>query len=280
MPILLLGVFFVIDPWLTKAASKGVQNLQNPDAPPDSMTESLLKGDEEAGFSQEGPSEMTRGLDVQQRQDVESSSDERDATPSNRLSAAVACLLLFAYSALTDGALRLLHCVTIGTGSASKDVLFFAGATACNAHGLRTGMSVMFALLFIVPATPVAVWMLRKLPLPTSSALSISVKRVRWPQNPVMLVVQENACSPFKKRHWHWNAALVLQVSVLLVGDVHLYYALIPTSPLLFVWLPCSIQRLITVMCGTLFTDSVSTSVGVMAVSMFYMLLQVVTSLL
>jgi predicted outer membrane repeat protein len=163
-----------------------------------------------------------------------------DQGQSNRVPfySAVACLLLYCYTAFAQHTIRLLNCVDAGDADL---VLKYAGSYGCDLMGWRKLVITLTAFLISLPALPILCWLLL-------SQRWIAVRLIHthlWvllQSSTLLRAVLSHAVQPFDAKYWHWAAMLVL-------------------------------QRLMTVMCNALSTTSVAASVGEALVSLMFLML-------
>jgi hypothetical protein len=162
-------------------------------------------------------------------------------------------MFLYCYSSVTSAVFQLMNCTSVCSNhnNECQDVLFYAGNEDCDFAGWQFVLILLFVLV-LLPVIPVLVWVLKSLPSSwkissyvTSLGIRIASTSVfkAMKLSPIAEASRASATAPYKPRHWHWAALLVL-------------------------------QRLGMVSIGVFFEEGVETSVGMMCISAWFLMFQ------
>jgi hypothetical protein len=156
---------------------------------------------------------------------------------------AVACLLLFSFSAFTDSTLRLLYFVDVPTGDKQQleRVLFYDGSTRTG--GWQVSIFFLLAIIIAAPLLPVSLWLLCQLPS-TWPLGRWARQHTRMGKVEVLQALRRYALEPYVEKCWHWTPLLTL-------------------------------QRVFTVMCISLAQQRSEAALGVAVLSLWFLLFQV-----
>jgi hypothetical protein len=122
-----------------------------------------------------------------------------------RVPGALAKLLLFAYSTLTDTTLELLNCVPLP--GHDEHVVFRAGGEKCG--GWQAPLYALLVLLVLLPIVPLLVFAGRR--LPPLSRLGTVAHAILVPAHPAAQALHSSLTNEFFVDQWHWPALLALQ---------------------------------------------------------------------
>jgi hypothetical protein len=175
----------------------------------------------------------------QQRKHEEVDDDEVDSHRSS-LWGAVACLGLFSFTNFAESVLRLLNCLPIDGTS----VLYFAGEVECRVSWQWT--IILLLLIMLIGLFYTVLLRMSEEPALTRFLAPLPRPSVTLLRRPAVRALRQHATEPFHEGHWHWTAVLML-------------------------------QRLLTVMCQSLSTEALVSSLGVTVVSFFFSLIQLYT---
>jgi hypothetical protein len=147
---------------------------------------------------------------------------------------AVACLVLFSFTGIAESTVRLLNCVSVE----GKRVLYYAGAVQCRSEW-QWAVLLLLTSLLVGPLYTLLLYQSEHHPflsrLPRPSMALL--------RKPMLRAFRQHATEPFKGESWQWTAVLML-------------------------------QRLLTVMCQSLSTEPVVSSLLVTIISFVFTLLQ------
>jgi hypothetical protein len=174
------------------------------------------------------------GYEQGQEQEQQEPQEPQEEEAATQWSA-VACLILFSFTGFAEGTLRLVNCVPVN----GVHVLYYAGAVECKDWQLP-----LYLLLVMLLLGPLYVYVVL-LQLSAHCPLLSFVPRppaavMQWKS---LRALRQHATEPFKGESWQWTAVLML-------------------------------QRLLTVMCQSLSTEAIASSLSVTVVSFIFTLLQ------